>query len=393
MWNFNTKLSPAMRRVLLARERIARRTAFFASILFNARMVESDKHQTIWTDGINVYFNPEYVAQNDPFIEGDILEVVMHCAMQHLSRRKHRDLERWNEAADLSIRPLVHQFFPQHPLLSAQDGKYPDMAAEQIYELLEQQEEKQKQKGGGNGGQGKPDGEEQGEQPGGMVEPDPDQEEEAEAAGKQWQRAVANAAEKATKAGNMPGNLKRVIDQLIPVEKIDWRDIIRDMSRDAKSKTSRSWSRVNRRRNGQDGDPVMPGYADDNIYNLVICFDVSGSVDEEMLRNMKSEVAGVIDQDILNSATLIAVDTRPQSIEVVTNSDGVLNWHPTGGGGTDFRSAMDLIAKEYPNSVGMLFLTDMETASFGKEPPFPVVWVNFAPRNQRKAPFGRTVDY
>jgi predicted metal-dependent peptidase len=387
-----TKLSPAMRRVLLARERIARRTAFFASILFNAKLVESDKQSTIWTDGINVYFNPEYVAQNDPFIEGDILEVVMHCAMQHLGRRKYRDLEKWNEACDLSVRPLVHQFFRQHPFLEAQDSnpKFADKAAEEIYELLEAQEQ-QKNKGGK--GQGKPQGQEKGEEPGGMVEPDPDQEETAEEAGKQWQRTVANAAEKATKAGNMPGNIKRLIEQLVPVEKINWRELALDMSRDAKSKSSRSWSRVNRRRNGQDGDPIMPGYADDNIYNLIICFDVSRSVDDEMFKDMRGNAAALLDQDFVNQVTLIAVDTRPQSIEVATNSDGVLNWQPTGGGGTDFRSTMALIKSEYANSVGMLFLTDMETMSFGEEPPFPVVWVNFSPRNGIKAPFGRTVEY
>ena len=96
---------------------------------------------------------------------------------------------------------------------------------------------------------------------------------------------------------------------------------------------------------------------------------------------------------MINSITLIAVDTRPQSIEVVTNSDGIRAWKPTGGGGTDFRSAMKLIKEEYGNSVGLLFLTDMQTMSYGEEPPFPVVWVNFEPHNQRKAPFGRTVDY
>jgi predicted metal-dependent peptidase len=391
MFNFNN-LSSAMRRVLLARERIARRTAFFASILFNAKLVESNKHQTIWTDGINVYFNPEYVKDNDQFIEGDILEVVMHCAMQHLNRRKHRELERWNEACDLSIRPLVHQFFRQNPELESQDAnpKFRDKAAEEIYEILEKQQGKKPPPGGG---QGQGEGDEEGEQPGGMVEPDPDQQEEAEAAGKQWERTVANAAEKATKAGNMPGNIKRLIEQLLPVEKLDWRDLARDMSRDAKSKSSRSWSRVNRRHNGHDGNPPMPGYADDNIYNLIICFDVSGSVNDDMLQNMKSETAALIDQDLVNQVTLIAVDTRPGSIEVVTNSDGVLNWHPKGGGGTDFRSAMELIKEEYGNSVGMLFLTDMETMSYGEEPPFPVVWVNFAPHNNRKAPFGRTVEY
>lgn len=393
MFNFNN-LSSAMRRVLMARERIARRTTFFASILFNAKLVESTKHQTIWTDGINVYFNPDYVINNDPFIEGDLLEVVMHCAMQHIDRRKHRTLERWNEAADLSIRPLVHQFFRQHPELHQDDGKYPDKAAEEIYELIEEQEPPP---GGGGGAQGEGDEEGEGggkkEQPGGMTEPDPAQQEEAEEAAKQWARATANAVEKATKAGNMPGNIKRLIEQLLPADKLDWRDLARDMSRDAKSKTSRSWSRLSRRQNGSDGNPPMPGYADDNIYNLIICFDVSGSVDDDMLKDMKSEAAALIDQDLVNQATLIAVDTSPRDVAVVTNSEGVLNWTPHGGGGTDFRSAMALIKEEYGNSVGMIFLTDMETLSFGEEPPFPCVWVNFAPSNNRKAPFGRTVEY
>ena len=368
--------SDAMRRVSVARERIARRNPFFASIMFNAKMVETDEHKTIVTDGINIYFNADYVAQNDPYIEGNVLKCIMKCALQHLGRRKYRELKRWNESSNLSTGQLVHQYFPEQDELMADDGKFPEKSAEEIYDLLEDEE-------------GDDDGEEDGdgESPGDMIEPqDPDQ---AEQAGKQWARSVANAAEKAQKAGNMPGNIKRLIEELLPVEKLNWRDLIRDMSRDAKSRSSWSWSRPNRRRN----DPPMPGLQDDNIYNLIICFDVSGSVSQEMLRDMKSEVAAVMDQDLINQATLIAVDTEPQSIEIVTNSEGVANWQPTGGGGTCFDSALDLINKDYGNSIGMVFLTDLETSSFGKEPPFPVVWVNFSPRNNAKAPYGRTVDY
>ncbi len=384
---FFTKTSDAMRRMLVARERIARRNPFFASIMYNARLVESDKHASIVTDGINIYFHPEYVKAADEFIEGDVLKCVMHCALQHPGRKKHRLLEKWNESATLSVGPLVHQYFKQHPSLMAGDGRFPNKAAEEIYELLEDQENQ----GGGKGQGGKPPPPTPGggEAPGSMIDPSPEDQEAAEEAQKQWARSVANATEKATKAGNMPGNIKRIIEELMPTEKLDWRDIIRDMSRDAKSKKSRSWSRPNRRRN----DPMMPGYADDNIYNLVICFDVSGSVSEEMLKSMKTEVAAVMDQDLINSATLIAVDTRPQSIETVTNSDGVINWHPTGGGGTNFDSAMELINQEYGQSIGLVFLTDLETSSFGKEPPFPTVWVNFSPGNRAKAPYGRTVDY
>ena len=393
MFNF-MKTTDAMRRMLVAREKIARRNPFFASIMFNAKLVESDKHQTIVTDGMHIFFNPEYVAQNDLFIEGDVLKCVMHGAMQHIGRRKYRDMEKWNESCTLSVGPLVHQYFKQHPQLMANDGKFPDKAAEEIYELLDAEQQKQKGKGGKGSGDGKEEGEgNPGETPGGMVNPEPGMEEAAEASAKQWGRAVANAMEKATKAGNMPGNIKRLIEELLPAEKLDWRDIIRDMSRDAKSKTSRSWSRPNRRRNGQDGDPIMPGFADDNIYNLIICFDVSGSVSKEMLRDMKSEVASVMSQDLINSATLIAVDTRPQSITTVINAEDVEAWEPTGGGGTDFTSALDLINSEYAGSIGLIFLTDLETGSFGKEPPFPTVWVNFSPGNRAKAPYGRTVDY
>jgi predicted metal-dependent peptidase len=112
-----------------------------------------------------------------------------------------------------------------------------------------------------------------------------------------------------------------------------------------------------------------------------------------MLRNMKSEVAAVLDQDLINTATLVAVDTQPQSIVQVTNAQGVEDWEPTGGGGTDFRSAMELFKSEYGGAIGLVFLSDLETCSFGDEPPFPVVWVNFQPGNKAKAPFGRTVDY
>ena len=55
--------------------------------------------------------------------------------------------------------------------------------------------------------------------------------------------------------------------------------------------------------------------------------------------------------------------------------------------------ALDLINSEYAGSIGLIFLTDLETGSFGKEPPFPTVWVNFSPGNRAKAPYGRTVDY
>jgi predicted metal-dependent peptidase len=397
--------------MLTARERVARRTPFFASLVFNAKLEESNRRPAIWTNGISIFFNPDYVRENDPFIEGDFLECIMKCALLHIPRRKFRNEQKWGTSSHLSVRPIVHQYFCQHPDLEQGDGLYPNKAVEEIYDLLPDQPQGQPGQSGEGDGEGDSDSPQGGsndqgngddesnsgggdpaDQPGGIEEPTPDQEAEAEQSNKDWQRAVQNAKDKAQKAGNMPANLLRLVEELLPVEKLDWRDLIRDMSFDAKSMTARTWSRVNRRRR----DPMMPGYADDAIFQLVCAFDVSGSIDPAtQFAAMKTEVAKAIDEKIITQAVLIAVDTEPKlkDICIANTSDDVRTWHPHGGGGTDFTSAMSYIIANYPNAIGMVFLTDLETNSFGKKPHFPCVWINFGHNQKLKAPFGRTCPY
>src|SRR3974377_818378 len=143
------KITDAMKRMLQARQRIARRNPFFAGLLFNAKLVETDQYTSIVNDGINVYFNPEYVTNkaNNEFIEGDFLKVIMLCALLHMPRKSWRELKKWNQSTTLSVGPLVHQYFKQHPFLMKDDARFGNKAAEEIYEELEDQE-------GGSGGGG-----------------------------------------------------------------------------------------------------------------------------------------------------------------------------------------------------------------------------------------------
>jgi predicted metal-dependent peptidase len=296
-------------------------------------------------------------------------------------------MKKWNDSSHLAHRPIVHQYFPQHPQLMKGDGLYPNKSIEEIFDLLPDQNGD----GEGEGGEGEGNGEERNsddgaDQPGSMEAGA--SEEDLEQAQRDWKRNVENAADKAKKAGNMPAYIEMLVHELNPIEKLNWRDITRDMSRDAKSKLSRTWSRFNRRRQ----DPMMPGYANDAILRLIILYDLSGSVCDRF-RDMKTETAALLDEDFINEAVLIAVDTEPKSITIARNSQDVIDWTPRGGGGTNFDSAMKLIANDYPDAMGALFLTDLETSSFGAEPPFPVVWVNFEAHNKLKAPYGRTVDY
>ena len=402
----------AMRRMLMARERVAKRNPFFASILFGANLVESKSHKTVWSDGLDIFFHPDYVSdsKNDPFLEGILLHCVLHCAMLHSSRKRYRDNKKWNDACDYPVNKVVEDYFKMPPE-ALRDKKFSEISPEAVYELLQQQKDKQqKQKGKGKpqqgkgkpekgDGQGQPqDGEEgegsgdpsedqqEDEAPGTMVEPeDQDQQDQAD---RQWKRAVAGAMERSP-PGTMPGNLQRLIGDLFPKEKIDWKDLIRDMSRDSKSKATRTWTRPNRRRLGND--ELMPGYGNDNVYKLVMCLDVSGSVSQKMIQEMCEEAASLLDQDLVTNVTLISVDTRIQNMLEAKNSEDIIGWNAGGGGGTDFRSAMDEVGK-MQDVIGCIFLTDMATSSFGTEPPFSVVWVDWA-NSGAKAPYGRTVPY
>ena len=420
--------SKAMRRMLQARERVARRNPFFASILFGANLVESKQRKTVWTNGMDVFFNPEYVdtKEADKSIEGVLLKSTLHCAMLHVSRKRYRDPKMWNDACSYPVNDVVQQYFnlPEDALLNKKFGQ---LAPEAVYELLQEQKKKEdeqngkgkskdakgqkskckggdKQKSDGKGDEDAdgepPDGDDEGEgsggqqqaegnddAPGSMFEPTPEETEEAE---REWKRGLSNAIEKAQKAGTMPGNLQRLIGEIFPKEKLDWKDIVRDMSRDAKAKTTRTWTRPNRRRLG-NGE-YMPGYGNDNIYRLVMCIDVSGSVSQSMIDEMVGEVSSLLDQDLVSNVTLISVDTKIQNRIDVSTSDELIGWKAGGGGGTDFRSAMTEVGK-IQDAIGMVFLTDMCTNSFGDEPPFPAVWVNWEAHNGAVAPYGRTVSY
>lgn len=406
----------AMRRMLTARERVARRNPFFASILFGAKLEASKTHKTIWSDGIDIFYNPEYVEdqKNDPYIEGWLLHTVLHCAMLHMGRRRYREIKKWNDACDFPVNQVVEDYFklPQDAL---RDKKWGAMAPEQVYELLQKMEEQQPksgkgnpqpQKGGGDKskpqkGKGQPqDGDEEQEGQGGGNEDGDDEQpgsmfegentpEEQEAGERKWESTLKNAMEKSP-PGTMPGNLERLIRHLFPKEKIDWKDLIRDMSRDAKSNTVRTWTRPNRRRLGND--EYMPGNGNDQVFKLVMCLDVSGSVSQQMIQEMCEEAASLLDQNLVNHVTLISVDTRIQKTLEAKSSDDLIGWNAGGGGGTDFSSAMDTVG-QMTDVVGCIFLTDMMTSSFGKEPEnFPVVWVDWSGGNS-KAPYGRTVPY
>jgi len=304
-----------------------------------------------------------------------LLHETLHCAFNHVSRRGTRDHVLANIAADFAINPTVASVYtlPAGALISEE---FDHMSMERIYAELEKRVQKAK------GGKGDPK-----EGSGRWVDPTPEQLEEAE---QNWRRVVKNAEDRAKKAGRLPDNLQRLIEEMFPLDKISWRELIQDMARDAKSRVSTSWSRPNRRFMGHG--LVLPGVTTDEVYRLVVCIDCSGSINEQQTKEMRAEVMSLLDQRIVTNVTMISTDTRVCNKEDVTSSEDVKNFQIGGGGGTDFQDCMKVVA-EVPDAVGCIFLTDMQTSSFGDDPKMPVVWVNWCKGSNATAPYGRVTEY
>ena len=395
-------MTSAMRRLIIAREKVARRSEWFGGIIYTARLTEK-KIGTMATDGLNIYADPQFVADNDAFIEGVFLHEICHCALDHVSRRKWREKKLWNIACDYAINPMVKRYFPL-PKLALLDDRFANMRAEAIYDVLASEQGKGKgdngepeQESPAGGDQSELDRERQDGQggeseskeleqaSGEMLEPTP---EETEKAREKWRDAVSRTTEKLEreKPGSMPSELKRLISELKPSEKLEWRKILDDWARNSREHVNVSWSRPNRRFLGQD--MIMPGAEQTKIHKLVACIDCSGSICDEWVKEMKAELCSLIDQRLVTTVHLIATDTRIVNEAEVTSSDEVNAFKVGQGGGTQFDDAMERVA-EINDAMGCVFLTDMATGSFGRDPHMPVVWVDWTKDGTQRVPFGK----
>ena len=111
---------------------------FFGSLLFRLKGRECRSIQTMATDGVSLYYNPDFVETlNAATLAGTLAHEVMHPALHHHVRRSGRDPKRWNMACDFAINPLLVDAglnLPEGVLL---DNRFRGMSAEQIYNLLE----------------------------------------------------------------------------------------------------------------------------------------------------------------------------------------------------------------------------------------------------------------
>jgi predicted metal-dependent peptidase len=130
----------ALEALAQAKVRLRIRSPFFATLALFADFELSDAVESAATDGRRVFVRADFVLTSAPAaLEYTILHEVLHAALLHPSRRKTRDPEVWNTAADIVVNGiLVAQGLPL-PEGAVRDAAIEDWRVEDIYELLLQE--------------------------------------------------------------------------------------------------------------------------------------------------------------------------------------------------------------------------------------------------------------
>src|SRR5277367_2237208 len=159
-----THETPTSLRIQKARTSLILDHPFFGSLLFRLKGRECRSIQTMATDGVSLFYNPDFVATlNAATLAGTLAHEVMHPALHHHVRRSGRDPKLWNQACDYAINPLLVDAGLSLPDGVLIDDRFRGMSSEQIYNLLEsdwESESEREQDSGHEGGDDEPGGEE-----------------------------------------------------------------------------------------------------------------------------------------------------------------------------------------------------------------------------------------
>jgi len=364
---------------------------FFGTLLFRLKRQETRSVKTMATDGVSLFYNPDFVATlSTPELAGTLAHEVMHPALQHHLRRGNRSLHRWNYACDYAINPLLVDAGLTLPKGVLLEDRFRGMSAERIYNLLEEEEES----GGGDQQSCRQSDRRNGEVTApeteggiGQVLDAPVAEEtngkDRDEQARDWQVAV-NQAETISKiAGKLPAGVVRSLASAAEAQ-VDWRELLRRAWTET-TPSDYSWTRPNRRHIWQG--LYLPGIRKEGVGEVVIFVDCSGSINTRHLSLFQAEIRSILDGQRPERVYVVYFDACVHKVDVYEAGQPI-QLAPVGGGGTDFRPCFAWVEENGLRPQLLVFLTDLYGTLPDCAPAVPVLW---ASTGARSASFGQVV--
>jgi predicted metal-dependent peptidase len=399
-----TKALSSVVRIQKARTTLLLDHPFFGSLLFRLGARSRSSIATMATDGVSLFFNPDFVdTLSAAELAGVLAHEVMHPALQHHTRRGDRNPKLWNMACDFAINPMLVDAgltLPKDVLL---DPRFRGLSAERIYNLLEEEGNQsnsnedawrrgESQESGGESAAniGEEDDRPQAPHtPGGIGQvldaPERIDGEDAALAdqAREWQIAVEQAENVAKLAGKLPAGVTRSLEAARAAG-VDWRELLRRAWSET-IPTDYGWTRPNRRHIW--AGLYLPGVTSEGVGEIAIAVDCSGSVNARQLGLFEAEICSILGGQQPRLVYVLYFDAEVHKVETYQAGQPI-TLAPTGGGGTDFRPCFRWLEERAITPQNLIFLTDLCGTFPGDVPPYPVLW---ASTETRSVPFGQVI--
>jgi predicted metal-dependent peptidase len=206
----------------------------------------------------------------------------------------------------------------------------------------------------------------------------------------EFREAVVRAAAVAKSRGQLPANIKRMVDELLTPQ-VNWREHVRMLITGKVGFRGETWVRPNRRRLALNPIVIMPGKKGYGAELVVVGVDTSGSIGKKGLDIFFGEIGGVLADVRPRRIMVIGCDFRVTQVDEVGTLDefeGVRAEGIKGGGGTRFEPVFDHVEENNLRPECLIYLTDGKGSFPDEAPAYPVIW---GMTGQVEPPFGETV--
>jgi len=361
-----------------------------AGVLMIGEKTIHDDIPTACTNGRDVKYGRAFVEkQTDAELRGLVLhEDEGHKLYRHLTTwRWMYDIDPFlaNCACDYVINIKIvddnkGDGFAKLPEGGLVDARFRGMDSAQVFNILrkEQEEDDDDEDGatGTGGGSGSGDNESGGKGTG-LDEHDWDG---AQELSDEEKRELARDIDEAIRqgalaAGKMGASGNRDLDELMQPQ-VDWREVLREFIQTTCIGSDYStYSRPNRRLMSQG--IYMPSGISEQVEELVIAIDTSGSIGQSELTTFLSEVKGVCDTVKPAKVRLLywgCSVVGDESYAMHELDQLVTSTKPKGGGGTDVTCVTEYMAKKSIKPQAAIVLTDGYLYAGWGEWTCPVLW-------------------
>lgn len=370
--------------------------AFYGSILCAIKLVWTDKVETIVINpDMELHWNSEWFLS---LTKEERLYVLMHMlshvSLLHMPRMGTRKEDIWAKASNYEINSILRDGEHKMPwgnLDMPYDKKYKGLSAEEIYQqLLEESEEEQ-------------DGENQDDQSGGSGSSPPEGSwgtpemsldtqnssgDDSDGSGGEKgnspmtpQQAndmigtVAKATQEAQLGGRQAGAhaqvSKGILDKFLKSQ-LPWNTFLRKFMIDKLAKRL-SWKRPKRRHEKIYLPARRPH--DNGLTDISIYMDTSGSITDEMVQILNSEVRYIQEHFKPKNLRVVQFDTGIRDITTYTRGSKITKMKIAGRGGTCLRCVKEDIEQNKPKIA--VILSDLECYPMEPVKGTELLWIVF----------------